>query len=224
MKKWILLWVSSLFLLSCSKRTASLPDDLGDFKLGMSMHSVVTMLNSKGFNEVEIDGPMEMFEENFPQCSYGVRRFNDYSRADNMVIRFSTSSPYFYDEKKWEWTFLDFYQGELYSIVLATYYEGRIGIEECFNTYKDEEQKLHSRYKKYEKETNKDGDYANVTYENDNKNLFLGFIEEGNSTSYVALELVDSEMLNKVYERMSSCSTDTAVEEVEAVEVEEVEG
>ena len=219
MKKWILLLVSSLFLLSCSKGTAKLPDDLGEFKLGMSMHSVVTMLNSKGLSELKIDGPIGMFDEEFPKCSYGVMYFNDYGRAD-MVIRFSTSSPYFYDEKKWERVFLEFYQGELYSIILATYYEGRSGIEECFKTYKDEEQKLHSRYKKYEKGTNSEGDYSRVSYENDNKYLYVTFAEEGNS-SYVALALVDFEMQHKCYERMSSGTTDSAVEVVESVEVVE---
>jgi hypothetical protein len=66
MKKWALLLVSSMFILSCSKGTANLPDDLGDFKLGMSMHSVVTMLNSKGLSEVHLDVGVGMGDDEFP--------------------------------------------------------------------------------------------------------------------------------------------------------------
>jgi hypothetical protein len=124
-----------------------------------------------------------------------------------MLIRFSTSSPYVYDKKKWEWMRIEFYQGELYSIDLTTYYEGRSGIEECLNIYKEEEQKLHSRYKKHEKETNKGGDYANITYENDNKQLYLAFWEDEGLISFVQIGLCNSEIGDKVLESIKNMSS-----------------
>lgn len=206
MKKLILLLVSSLFLLSCSKRTATLPDDLGDFKLGMSMHSVVTMLNSKGLSELKLDVGVGMGDDEFPKYSYDIS--NSLHNTD-MLIRFSSSSPYFYDKKKWEWIRLGFYQGVLYSVDFTTYYEGHSGIEECLNIYKEEELRLHSRYKKFEKEVNKGGDYANVTYENDNKELCLVFWEGEGLTSLVQIGLYNLEIGEKVQEEISTITTPT---------------
>lgn len=125
MKKLILL-LSSVFFISCSKEASSLPDELGDFRLGMSINSVERMLNSKGLNKVTIANGVWVGDRDFSEHSYAV---SDALLETQVAVHFSATSPYRYDGKNWEWATLGFYQGELYDIQLITYYEGQKGIE-----------------------------------------------------------------------------------------------
>jgi hypothetical protein len=197
MKKWIIMLICSFSLLSCSKGSrANLPDDLGEFKLGVPMSSIVTMLNAKGLNEVNLEEDVWVGEDKFPEYSYDVR---EDTHGSMIGIHFSSSSPYVYEGKKWEWVILEFFQREVYGIELCTYYEGMNGIEESFNIYRDEAQRLQSCYKMFEKETNKGNDYANVTYEYGNKRLYLVVAEDEGLTSFLTLVLRDFEIENKVF-------------------------
>lgn len=196
MKKLILLLLSSVFFISCSKEASSLPDELGDFRLGMSINSVERMLNSKGLNKVTIANGVWVGDRDFSEHSYAV---SDTPLDTQVAVHFSATSPYRYDGKNWEWATLGFYQGELYDIQLITYYEGQKGIEKSYKVYKDEEKRLQSLYNNFKTESNQDEDNANLSYEYENKQIFLTYAKDEDLTSLIVLVLRDFEIEDKVY-------------------------
>ena len=196
MKRWILVVLSSVFFINYAQGASSLPDELGDFKLGMPIQAVENILNSKGLQEVSYDYRIWAGDERFPESSYSL---SSSPRDIRMCVHLSTASPYNYDGENWEWLIFGFYQGELYDIQLLTYYAGQKGKEECYNSYKNEDNQLQSLYKNFEKEANKDEDYENRTYEYENKQLFLLYSVEEDLSSMVLLVLRDSGIEDKVF-------------------------
>lgn len=173
-----------------SNEATNLPDDLGDFQLGMSRQTVMSMLNARGLSEVDTPIDVGVGDDKFPTYSYDV--FYSDTIHKSVIIRFSDSSPYIYDGKKWEWVIIDCYNEELFEVQLVECYKGQSGFEECLNIYQDEEQRLQSLYQNFETESKKEEDTAYRVYAYENKALYLQYFKDEDLTSSVMLTLTDT--------------------------------